>query len=269
VQGGVLDSVDKAQDQEITIAAWQTEETGVPHRCVVRCDGWIQQRIGNLAQNLTETGFPCGVLRVDYSIGGYQRSVMVEAVNQSALVVWAETIEVSKVWRRDRINTLSNWFETVKGGGEGNPWPGLCISQRVGTAISLDDRGGDTGEADARSWDIIPFTNIDPPDPQPFIFEIPAGARALRLLNGTDDSGGLVPFSDFLTTIAWINNPNLLSAPALGQSAVYQDKVPTDTCALEVPPNATHLLLAYTVDTLETEMAMPFIIEWVLAPAYK
>ena len=255
--------------QEVAIAGWQTAEHGVPHRCVVRCDGWIQQVIGNLASGnpgfQSEHGFPCGVLRVDYSIGGYQRSVMVECINQSALVVWAESIEVTKLWNRPRFDTLQEWFTVT-----GDDFPGMCINQRVAAAISLDDRGGDTGEADARYWDIIPFNNTEASaSDASYLFEIPAGARALRLLDGSDN-GVLIPFDTYLTGIGWATTAKPAALVTAGPMGIlYQDKVPTDSCALEVPPNATHLILAYTPVAEGPMPTLPFLIEWVLAPAYK
>lgn len=239
--------------QETGIAAWQTLETGVPHRCVIRCDGWVQSNKGNLQQS--GIGFPCGVLKVDYAIGGYNRTTLIEAVNQSALVVWAESIEVTKVWDIDRFNALKTWWE-----GQENNFPGMSLEQRVAVAISLDDRGGDTGEADARHWDVVSFKNA----PITSSHRIPDGARALRLLDGSTGSDAIAPFSDYLTGIKWSDQPDGFNQ--IG-SILYQDPIPDGNCALEVPPVATHLHLTYA--TFTTDIAAPFIIEWVLAPAYK
>jgi hypothetical protein len=188
---------------------------------------------------------------------------MVEAVNQSALVVFAESIEVTKVWDRERIERLETWYAE-----QGDEWAGMCITQRVAAAITLE-LGGDI--ADARRWDIVPFTNLgEDGDITPFTFEIPAGARAIRFLDGNDGTGELIPFNDFLVNIGWANATAEVFAGTPGpQVVVYQDRVPTDSCALDVPPNATHIVLAYETTAMEENLALPFIIEWVIMPGYK
>lgn len=262
--GGLMSLVGKAgailtppvPASEIILAGWQTYERGVPHRCVVRCDGWVQDSRGHIDQR--KVGFPCAVLQVDYAIGGWNKSVRIDAVNQSALVVWAESIEVRQVWDTTRIARLESFYEI-----SANTWPGACLAQRVAAGITVDD----CGPADARYWDIMPFANGGVKgDITETLLEIPLGARAIRMLNGSANDGSIIPFNDLLTRIAWTDDARTLGGE---HAIIYQDTIPSDSCCIDVPPVATHVKLQYTTDNLGSEPATPFIVEWIISPEYK
>lgn len=238
--------------QEIMIAGWQSEQHGVPMRCVVRVDGKIQGP-APVDDNDFNVGYPCAVLKVDYSIGGMVRTTLIDAVNQSALVVWAESIEVVAVWDRRRIDRLESFYSGLESTN-----PGPCLEQLLACAISVST--GDTGAADARYLDVVAWDNSEAGQS---VHPIPPGARGVRLLNASDTTGTAVLISDALTAVKWGNERNG-EVPYIHQEDI---ECLDCGCVLDVPAGTGYLTLdlappAGPVVTL----ASPFFIEWILAP---
>src|SRR5262245_19509654 len=86
-------------ERGVTCAAWQTEEQNkdgaqpIPKRVVIRCDGTLKDQRGTTQA----AGYPCAVLEIRYAIGGLEKSVLVDAGGQSALTVWAQSVDVTPV----------------------------------------------------------------------------------------------------------------------------------------------------------------------------
>lgn len=226
---------------ETIIAEWQCPVTNTPERCVIRCDGRLQDK--------EPVGYPCGVLRIDYSIGGFQvQTCYIDCVNQSALVVWANSIEVIPVWDERRIERLAAFFNGLEVEN-----PGIISEQKVAASITVED----TGVADARWLDVITFNNTDDATS---IHPIPPGARGCRFLNSTlSGSGDIAPISDYLTRIRWA-----ATADDSTTFNIHQDAVPSDSCALDVPAGTTHLFLDFTA--IDATLTTPFWVEWIMSP---
>lgn len=227
---------DKGFDgQEITYAAWQTPELGVPKRVVVRCDG-------NVVAN-PNSGFPCGVNLVRYTVGGYNREVLVEATNQSALVVWAETVDVTARWDRRRIARLNG---------------GVPAPQQIVAASISGCECGDTGAADGRWLDALAIdaTSSDP-DEEASLHVVPNGARGVRFLNGINADGSIFRAAFTATDILFLSNGIVVEAVFNGF---------TDQSVIMVPATADHLEIVFPLGTLEALGSVAWI-EWMLAPS--
>ena len=253
---------------ENIFAAWQTPEPGVPKRVVIRVDGIIQDIAGAIPDDPDEPipyGIPCALVRIRYTIGGFQRSVLVDAVNQSALTVWAESVDVEGLWDERRIKRIL----TAASG----PWfP--CKRQQVAVAISAAEVG-DQGAADARYLDVL---SVDfPPDEggdEVCIFPVPAGARGFRFLDAyaTGSAGPNAPVVNvptIATTIAFVfaRFQDVL-ATGLGSPPPFLEVLtngPTDTCINMVPVGAQTLVVVLPAGTI-AGFDFPAYIEWILAP---
>jgi hypothetical protein len=238
--------------QEITFAAWQSPEKGVPKRVVIRCDGHIVDEQCEQGLGVHNGGLPCGMVNVRYTIGGYVREVLIDATNQSSLTVWAETVDVTAIWDRRRIVRT------------GNP----CKKQIVAASCSVCECG-DTGPADARWLDALALdaTTGSPEDPDTFvqwsIHPIPPGARGLRFLDALV-SGVMFSVPGATSIIAW-------SADTFAR---YPDGIiqlntngATDTSILIAPPCARFLFLGFPgASTFFEIIDEPTFIEWIIAP---
>jgi hypothetical protein len=231
----------------ITFAAWQAKENGVPQRIVVRCDG-------NIINELSSTGdggFPCAVVRVDYSIGGYSRSVLIDAVNKSALNLWCESVEVTPVWDDRRI-------ERIGGYPDGNL---PCLAQLLAGAVSAEC---DSGAADARWLDAIRVdstTGGNGSATETSIHPVPHGARGFRFLNAVV-SGAMFSVPDETIAVWWTAD-----SPSLFPQGFVQANIngATDQSIVIAPPVAKYLLLVFPADTIST-FDVPAFIEWDMAP---
>jgi hypothetical protein len=235
------------------MAAWQTPIKGAPMRVVIRCDGNILDHRANfIAPGSFSNGFPCGVLNVRYASGGYVRETLVDCVNQSALVVWADNVEVTAQWDRRRIARM---------------FPGSiaplvprqlpCLSQALASAISVDDQG----EANARWLDAIFADVANPGGTFWSIHPIPPGARAIRILRGVRNPttvfpavpGNIAQYEGY-----WSANNELPTAPFALQGVVDRFTNPCYDAAINIPAGSEFLILLHTdIDTV------PFNSEWV------
>lgn len=227
------------------VAAWQTEEPGAPKRCVIRCDGYTNKQTDEDGN----AGFPCACLSVRYTIGGLTKSVLVDAIGQSALTVWAESIDVEPVWDERRIARLA--AQSVA------PWS----EQTLAAAINSDSSGGDYGAADARYLDVLNVDSTDDDDNEWSIHPIPEGTRGVRFLNAlvgganyeTADKANFIAFS----ADTFPNYPvGLIELAINGES---------DQSIIIVPACARFLFIQFpsgTVGSFDT----PAWIEWVMAP---
>jgi hypothetical protein len=241
-----------SQERGVICAGWQTEEQNadgaqpIPKRVVIRCDGTLKDQRGPTQA----AGWPCGVLEIRYAIGGIEKSVLVDAVSQqSALTVWATSVDVTPVWDQRRIDRLAAL----------NAEP--CRSQLLGAAINSSQGAGDMGPADARWLDVI---NVDDDDETTefSIHPIPDGARGLRFLD-TLVSGVMTSVPALTTMIAWSadtfdNFPN--------GCVQFNTNGATDTSILIAPPLARYLFLGFPSTTIST-FDIPSFIEWIMAPA--
>jgi hypothetical protein len=248
---------------EELIAGWQTPEWGegaghysAPKRVVIRIDGHITQRFDGFLGN---PGFPCGVLNVRYTIGGYVREVLIDAVNQSGLVVWADSVDVKSQWDTRRINRLA----TLGIDGEGGFLPFVlpCMGQDMACAISSSD-DGDTGDADARWLDVIAQdASSEDPTSETSIHPIPHGARAFRFLNAL--VGGVMTGVPELTTIIAFSAEPFDAYPRGIVELVTNGE--TDSSMLLVPTGAEWLFLQFPLNTIST-FDQPSWIEWIMSP---
>jgi len=239
--------------QEITLAAWQTPEKGTPKRVVVRVDGNITNQLDINGVG----GIPCAMVDIRYTIGGYVRNILIDAVNQSALTLWAESVDVTGVWDTRRI-------ERIASVDQGNL---PCIGQQVAASISACECG-DTGAADARWLDAIHHDgdtggNEDPDAKEWSIHPIPPGARGVRFLDALID-GATASVPSATIDIVW--------------SATTFDQYPkgfiqantngaTDTSILIAPPCARFLFISFLTSTsFFSGLDVPTFIEWIMAP---
>lgn len=224
-------------EQEITYAAWQTPETGVPKRVVVRCDG-------NVVANAS-SGFPCGVNLIRYTVGGYNREVLIDATNQSSLVVWAETVDVTARWDRRRMARLNG----------GVPAP----QQIVAASISACDCG-DTGIGDGRWLDALAVDGTaSDPDIEISVHKVPNGARGVRFLNGLDTDGNLVRMANTALKVLFVTSADNAPIEAVNNGV-------TDQSIITVPVVADQLVITFPLGTLENLESVAWI-EWFMAPA--
>jgi hypothetical protein len=232
-------------DQLVIIAAWETKEHKAPKRCVVRIDGIIRDQL----DESKAPGFPCAMVSVQYSIGGLARRVLIDAVNQSALVVWAESIEVLAAWDERRVTRLA--AQSVK----------PCREQQVAAAINSDETVGDTGPADARWLDVL---NADSTTDtvEWSIHEIPTGARGVRFLNALV-SGANFETANKANFIAF-SADTFASYPA-GLVELAIDDL-TDQAVVIVPTGARYLFIQFPSGTVAS-FDEPSWIEWIMAPA--
>lgn len=250
-----------------TLAAWQGESKGEynpstinPTRVVVRCDG----NIAKVQDYQDAIGFPCAVLRVDYTIGGYARSVLVDAVNQSGLVVWCKSLEVTPVWDTRRIERLTTGTLATD---MGEVFP--CMQQVLAAAASACCN--DTGEADARYLDVLNIDGTsegggDPPSTFEWSFHpVPNGARSVRFLNVTE-AGAPIGVADAATLIVFITGtPAAYLASGAGFLSSVNNGL-TDTSQIIVPVDATHMLVSFPTGTLAGYDSRTWL-EWHLAPS--
>jgi len=229
--------------KEIVLAAWQTPNKGIPKRMVIRIDGnVIDENDKNGAK-----GFPCAMVQVRYSIGGYVREVFIDATNQSALTVWAETIEVQALWDPRRIARLLAQYSVLPD-----------LSQMVAAAISGCECG-DTGIADARWLDVL---NGDTVGETTVIslHPVPNGARGVRFLNGIA-GGAIVRMANVATMINFYASKSV-EANAFVETA---NNNVTDQAIINVPTTARLLAITLPDSTLD-DLDSPAFIEWVMAP---
>jgi len=249
---------------ETMIACWETPIRNQPSRCTVRCDGYIQRWNNNDGD---EQGFPCAVLRIDYSIGGFQlggssgeatptlapamRSLYVDAVNQSIVSLVATTIEVVPVWDQRRIARLTAFYEGLSEGAFSGP----AKQQILAAAIDANDYG----PADARWLDVVAWSNEESTGVS--THPIPPGARACRVLNATSTAGAVVLASSQLSAIQWAAYPD----PTITTKYIHQDCIPDCNCILDVPAGASYLFLRWAQDD-EVNLGGPFWVEWLISP---
>lgn len=238
-----------------TYAAWETPEKGSPKRCVVRCDGAIKEE--DTDQTSGRGGFPCAVNLVRYTIGGMTKTVKVDTVGQSALVVWAESIDVTAIWDQRRIDRLA----TLPDGTNEDTLP--CSTQIVAATINSDQDDGDTGPADARWLDAIKVdaTSGEGPDLEWSIHPIPDGARGLRFLDVLVN-GAMTSVPGLTTIIAW--STDTFNRYPTGVVQLNTNGA-TDTSILIAPPLARYLFLAFPLNTISTFDIASWI-EWIMAP---
>lgn len=236
-------------EQGVTIASWQSPERGAPKRVIIRCDGSIVKQLATTGVG----GFPCAVLAVRYTIGGLTKEVLIDAGGQSALTVWAESVDVTPVWDERRIARIDFGEDTC------------CEQQLLAAAISSDGDVGDTGIADARWLDAI-HTDAQTgggefPTTVWSIHPVPEGARGVRFLDGLVD-GAMFSVPGATTIIAWSadtfdNYPNGL--------VQLNTNGATDTSILIVPTCARYLFLAF--DEVLPNFQTTAWLEWIMAPA--
>lgn len=250
---------DGGQSKEcIVIAAWQTPDTGVPKRIVVRCDG----RVNNVKDADGNPGFPCGVLLVRYTIGGLTREVKVDCLSESALTVWAESVDVQAYRDDARIAALAAF-----------PWGPLkpCSKQVVTVAISP---AGDTGHADARYLDalLIPPATEEGDDFDVWL-AVPPNARLLRLLPNVSGEDG----DASATVIDWVANVSYLlwtvSGQRGGNATAIEAVMPYDGSMTQtvftVPADAQWVKVRMSGGFYEqvNQTVGPIFAEWIMAPA--
>lgn len=239
-------------EQDLMIAAWQTTEKGAPKRCVIRCDGKLEDQAAsrNAQGKLLTAGFPCAVLAVRYTIGGITQQVLVDAGGQSALTVWAESIDVVPVWDTRRIKRISNYIEP-------------CLAQTLAATINSGVDAGDTGPSDARWLDAIASdATTGDAGKEWSIHPIPAGARGFRFLD--------VLVAGVMTSVPGLTVDIVWSTDTFDQypNGFVQCNTngATDTSILIAPPLARYLFLSFPFNTLVT-FDTPSFIEWIMAPA--
>lgn len=246
---GVIELGKEARDG-ITIAAWQTPEKGTPKRCVVRVDGLIKDNAAtnNPDGSIATYGFPCAVLLIRYTTGGFVREVMVDAVTQSALTVWAESIDVTITFDKRRIARLLKQTAPVT----------PCLAQMLASAISGCECG-DTGAADARYLDVLAVDSDDGTS-ETVILPVPNGARAVRDM-ATIIAGVQTDWSSLLTRAYFTCNP-----PAAGLVGFIGLAGIIDPSLATVPVNSKFLILVFPTGTIAT-FDVPTFVEWIMAPA--
>jgi hypothetical protein len=242
-------------NEEFTVAAWQTLQTNVPERCVVRCDGDIQN-----AASVSEAGavgVPCGVISVEYAIGGLNREVLVDAVKQSALPVMAESVQTRVIWDRRRIERLAAFYANLAGEEE-TPNPGPCRKQILAASITVADRHG--AYADGRWLDIISYAG-EAETPVISSHPIPQMARKVRFTNSVDTDGSILKIEDYLSRVWWSNS----AGDTIDSDVIHieDNECITCGCALDVPAGVSWLHVELTNATV-TNLARPFWAEWIL-----
>jgi len=227
------------------IAAWQTDENKAPKRCVIRCDSRFRTQDDEDAA----AGFPCGVLRIDYTVGGIAKTVLVDSVCQSALVVWANSVEVRAAWDERRITRLAT--------ADRLPWK----SQLVAAAINADSRVGDTGPADARWLDMLAVDQTGDDDDEWSIHPIPEGARGVRFLNALA-SGANVRTADTASLIVFSADTFASYPRGIVESAIDGF---TDQSVVMVPAGARFMFVKFPAGTIG-DFDEPAWVEWIMAP---
>jgi len=240
------------KEQGQLVAAWQSPEKGAPKRVVIRCDGVLSDDAAtrDAQGQLTTAGFPCAVLEVRYTIGGLTKKVLVDAGGQSALTVWAESVDVEPIWDTRRIARIADSIAP-------------CQEQLLGATINSDWIHGDSGPSDARWLDAI-HQDIDEGegDSEWSIHPIPEGARGVRFLDALV-GGAMFSVPGATEVIAW-------SADTFSQypngAVQFNTNGATDTSILIVPAGARWLFLSFQSGTIAT-FDVPSWIEWIMAPA--
>lgn len=241
---------------EQLIAGWKTPELGegsngnrtAPKRVVVRVDGYVSD-----PHDIDGgTGFPCAMVQVVYSVGGFTREVLVDAVNQSALVVWAESVEVKTVWDLRRLARLAA-FQLDSEAAPVLP----CASQDIACAISAS-HDGDTGPADARWLDMM-AVDATTETLEVSVHDVPNGARGVRFLNGLTTSLTPVRLANLAQYIVFSVSKN-------GGFIESVNNGLTDQSTIAVPVDAKSLAIGFPLGTLAT-CASPVWLEWVMAPS--
>lgn len=230
-----------------TIAAWQTEERDAPKRIVVRTDGQLKDQL----DEDKNAGFPCAVLRIDYSSGGLEKSVLIDPHGQSALTLWCNSCEVTPIWDARRIERIANFYTPAR-------------QQLLAATINTDAEDGDTGAADARWIDAIRVdaeTGNDGSTTEWSIHPIPEGARGVRFLD-TLVNGAMTSVPGLTTIIAW--SADTFSNYPKG-AVQFNTNGATDTSILIVPTVARFLFLAFPISTIST-FDVPSFIEWIMSP---
>jgi hypothetical protein len=232
-------------DQLVIIAAWETKEHKAPKRCVVRIDGIIRDQL----DESKAPGFPCAMVSVQYSIGGLARKLLVDCVGQSALVLWAESIEVLAAWDERRVTRLAEY--SVK----------PCREQQVAAAINSDETVGDTGPSDARWIDVLALDELGEFSEEWSIHPIPNGARGVRFLNALA-GGANVRTANLSTQILfsssqWANRPTGVVETAINGF--------TDQSVIIVPAGAIYMFVQFPAGTFATFDTAPWV-EWIMAP---
>lgn len=233
----------------ITMVAWQGEERGVPARVVVRLDGLIHNK-KDLAGQL---GFPCAVVRVDYAVGGLSRSVLIDAVNQSALPLWAESLEVTPIWDERRISRLASYSVAP------------CVAQQLAAAVSCTVV--DTGEASGRYLDVL-AADATTGEETPLtwsIHPIPIGARGVRFLNYIDGSSAQssLALADLAAFV--IDADAFIADPTDGLVEAIVVDPPKNSSIIHVPVDAQFLVVAIPTEDFPSSPAW---LEWVIAADY-
>jgi len=253
-------------NQENLFAAWQTPEQGIPKRVVVRIDGIVQDvRATEPGQPPLSApfGIPCAMVRIRYTIGGFDREVLVDAVNQSALVVWAESVDVEGIWDERRISRI---LTAARG-----PWY-PCQRQQVAVSISASE-DGDRGAADARYLDVL-AVDIPSEGDEICLFPVPAGARGFRFLNafasgsaGPDAPVVHVPTIATFIIFVFVTLQDVIAAGGIGPVPFLEILTNglTDTCINMVPVGARTLAIGFPAGTIAS-FDFPAYIEWIMAP---
>lgn len=249
-----LDAEGRIKPTETTIAAWETPEKGegapgqypAPKRVVIRIDGDVTNGLDyNGAQ-----GFPAAVVKVIYNIGTMTREVLVDCVNQSALVVWAQSVYVKTCWDKRRIERMARANGVLP-----------CREQDLSAAISAW-HSGDNGVADARWLDAIEADTEDSDHiSETSIHPIPVGARGFRFLDALVN--GAAVSTPGLTTSIIFSAGEFTAMPNGFVEAVTNGA--TDTAIIAVPVCAKYLFLTYPSGTIATFDTTAWI-EWILAP---
>lgn len=228
-------------------AAWQNITAKTPVRVVIRVDGQANKSRGDAVE------FPCAVLRVDYTQGGLARTVKIDCADQqSALVVWADSVECIPEWDDRRIERIAATYK---------PKPENIIT----AAISAGEQG-DFGAADARWLDAI-HVDATTETHEVSIHPIPFGARGVRFLN-TLVSGANFSVPNAALFIAWSAEPWLFpdSTVAFPKGLVQVNiHGETDTSILIAPPVAKYLFLIFTKGTIAS-FDVPSFLEWDYSP---
>jgi len=245
----------------VICAAWQGTNKGEPCRVVIRVDGFVEDIAvtRDASGEVSEYGFPCGVMNVRYTCGGRTQEVLVDAVNQSALTVWAESVECTPQWDKRRIQRLGD-IDNIK----------PCRSQYLVAAISACPT--DTGASDARYLDVIKSdvtVDIDGDTFEVCILPIPAGARGIRLLNSKTPEK--LQNEDVLSDVeffAFVTDPNAFIVAGEGwvEAFISTDfNMPSSTSVIIVPPVARFALLYFATADFES-IQLPCFAEWILSP---
>lgn len=231
----------------LTFAAWQSPDLTVPKRVVIRCDGLENDyRDADGAP-----GFPCGVAIVRITIGGLTKEVKVDCLTQSALVVWANSVDVTAHRDEARVTALAAW----------NVKP--AANQTIAAAISSACDCGDSGSADARYLCPVDL-NPEADQPQFLVFEVPHSARLLRLLPGASSAPALVDWSAGGVVYFSANDP--IKTSSLVGMIEAADATSTRR-TFTVPANARFMVLVIPAgEALATLDQIPWL-EWVLAPS--